>query len=104
MDEGSKSGRILLTGPRGSIGSLFLQSLSRKKHEQLIVMDVTKPRGLPKGIRFHKIDLTEPAVDGKIAELLKKERVETVIHSSIFWNPSRRRERAHEVEVIGTMH
>jgi UDP-glucose 4-epimerase len=104
MEKVSNTGRILLTGPRGSIGSLYLQQLPRKKQEQLTVIDITKPKNLPKGIRFHKIDLTEPAVDGKIAELLKKEQIDTVIHASIFWNPSRRREHAHEVEVIGTMH
>src|SRR5207249_437947 len=68
------------------------------------VIDLQKPKNLPKGVRFYKVDLTEAGTDAKLTEILQKEKITTVLHSSIFWNPSRRRERAHELEVIGTLH
>lgn len=99
-----QAGRILITGARGSIGALFLDALPRKTLERTVVIDLSKPKNLPKSVKFYKVDLTEPASDEKIAGILEREQVQTVIHTAIIWNPATPRSVGHEVDVIGTMH
>lgn len=95
--------RLLLTGPRGSLGALLLSSFSKQKLDRLVVVDLVKPKNLPKSAIFYKVDLTQPAVDEKLAKILEREAIDTVVHSAILWNPTRNRTYAHEVEVIGTI-
>ncbi len=103
MVEAPRGGRMLLTGPRGSIGSLLLSSFTRKQLEKTVVVDLAKPRKLARGVVFYKVDVTEPAIDGRIAEILEREEVDTVIHMATLWSPTHRRTYAHEVDVIGTL-
>jgi len=104
MGKEEKPGRILLTGSQGSIGSLILRSLCKRHPSRISVLDVTKPSRLPKGVIFNRVDLSEPAVDGKIARIMERDQIDTVIHSALFWSPTHSSTHAHEVEVIGTIH
>src|SRR5262249_7869738 len=103
MADSIRTGRMLLTGPRGSIGSLLLSSLTRAQLEKTVVIDLAKPKKLAKPVVFYKVDLTEPAVDARIAEILEREEIDTVIHMATLWSPGHRRSYSHEVDVIGTL-
>jgi len=53
---------------------------------------------------IHRIDLTEPTADGRIAEILERERVEAFVHAAFRNEPTPDLETDHEVETIGSLH
>src|SRR5205814_340776 len=55
------------------------------------------------GVRHRPLDLTEPASDQRLLELLREEDVGTVVHAAFFTNPRRDTAYAHELESIGTL-
>jgi UDP-glucose 4-epimerase len=66
----------------------------------VVSVDVAAPGGAP-GVRHHALDLAEPGADGRLAKLLRAERVSALCHLAFFTNP-RDAGRAHELESIGT--
>ena len=55
-------------------------------------------------MRYHRVDLTEPTADSIVAEILEKERCETVLHAAFFTDPHPDLEYSHELEVVGSLH
>ena len=49
------------------------------------------------------VDLTLPAADQRLVDVLREEEVETVVHAAFFTNPRRDTAYAHELESIGTL-
>ena len=97
-------GRIAITGASSFLGERILRRLIREGHaDDLVVIDVAEPSISEGAIHFRKLDLTEPAADQAMLDLLKAERVETVIHLAFFTNPRRDTTNAHELESIGTL-
>ncbi len=71
---------------------------------EVVGLDLRVPRRLDGRIKFHRVDLTEPTADSLIAEILEKERCETVLHAAFYSKAIADRARAHELEVIGSLH
>jgi len=71
---------------------------------QVVGLDLRVPRRLEGRIRFHRVDLTEPAADSLVAELLAKEGCEALLHTAFFSRPHADTAYAHELEVIGSLH
>jgi UDP-glucose 4-epimerase len=67
-------------------------------------IDLRVPRRLEGRLRFHRVDLTEPTADSLVAEILEKERCETLLHAAFFNEPRADTEYSHELEVIGSIH
>ncbi len=97
-------GRIAITGASSFLGERFLRRLIREGHgDDLVVIDVAEPSISEGAIRFRKVDLTEPAADQAMLDLLKADGIETLVHLAFFTNPRRDTTNAHELESIGTL-
>lgn len=71
---------------------------------KIIVLDIQNPTTAGKKTRFYKIDLTQPAVDSRLAEILSAEEVDTVVHLAFLASPTTASAWAHELQSVGTMH
>ncbi len=98
------TGRIAITGASSFLGERLLRRLIRDGHgDDLVVIDVAEPSISEGVIHFRKVDLTEPAADQAILDLLKADGIETLVHLAFFTNPRRDTTNAHELESIGTL-
>lgn len=96
-------GCVALLGATGIIGSRTLKYLeSSKKYAKVIVIDHRKPEVPLKKSKFHKLDLTAPMADAQLAEILKKEKCDTLIHTAMPTSPIKNLDYAHELIAIGT--
>jgi UDP-glucose 4-epimerase len=97
-------GRIALTGTASFLGSRALRRLVQSRGPDAVVaLDIAPPPPAAAGVRHHAIDLTEPASDQKLLDVLREEGVTTLAHMAFFTNPRRDRTYAHELESIGTL-
>jgi UDP-glucose 4-epimerase len=99
-----KYGTVALTGS-GYKGSSLLRWLDQDPvFPQVIFLDHKKPRQLLKKTRFYRLDLTETLADVQLAEILKKEKVETLIHTAFPVTPPHNVALAHELISVGSMY
>ena len=70
---------------------------------RIVAIDVRLPRVLEGRVDFHVLDLTEAEAGSRLAELLEKERCETLVHAAFLREPTPDRERAHALEVAGSL-
>lgn len=97
-------GRIAITGASSFLGERFLRRLIRDGHgDDIVVIDVAEPSISEGAIHFRKLDLTEPAADQAMLDLLKADGIETLVHMAFFTSPRRDSTNAHELESIGTL-
>ena len=97
-------GRLAITGAASFLGSRLLQSLVKERGgDDVVVLDIAPPPAALARVRFHELDLTEPAADQRLLDLLKQEGVEAVVHMAFFTTPRRDSSYAHELESIGTL-
>src|SRR5262245_38770770 len=97
-------GVIALTGS-GYKGNTLLHWLENDtQFERVILFDYKKPTKILKKTKFYRLDLTENMADVQLAEVLKKEKVETLIHTAFPITPPRNVARAHELISVGSMY
>ena len=72
--------------------------------ERVVVVDVQSPRTAGSKTTFYQLDLTQPTVDARLAEILGAEGVDTFVHLAFLSSPSQAGAWAHELESVGTMH
>jgi UDP-glucose 4-epimerase len=99
---------VAITGGRDAWGRRIVQGLwERLPPEQLVVLDhQAEPPSEEerlRALRVHRVDLTEPTADTRLADVFSRERVTTVLHAAFVRSPWMDTARAHELEVIGTM-
>jgi UDP-glucose 4-epimerase len=93
---------VLVTGVAGDLGRRFAAQLSRSPEiERVIGVDVVPPRGDLGGADFVRVDIRNPV----IAKVIVRERVDTVVHTSVAATPAAAggRTSTKELNVIGTM-
>jgi UDP-glucose 4-epimerase len=73
------------------------------RYEKIILFDERAPSMPVRGARFHAIDLTAPLADARLAELLRTEGVETLVHLALREAPKPHLGGVHELETVGTM-
>ena len=96
--------RIAITGASSFLGERLLRRLIRDGHgDDLAVIDIAEPAISEGAIHFCKLDLTEPAADQAMLDLLKDLGIETLVHMAFFTSPRRDTTNAHEQESIGTL-
>ena len=78
--------------------------LEQNPPPRVIALDLRLPRRLEGRVRYHRVDLTEPTADSLVAEILEKERCETVLHTAFFSDGYPDLEYSHELEVVGSLH
>jgi UDP-glucose 4-epimerase len=93
---------VLVTGVAGDLGRRFAAMLSRSPGiERVIGVDVLPPRGDLDLADFVRADIRNPV----IAKVIVRERVDTVVHTSVVATPAAAggRSSMKELNVIGTM-
>jgi UDP-glucose 4-epimerase len=98
-------GAIAITGLGTFTGARIAERLLElDSPPRVVALDLRLPRRLEGRVRFHRVDLTEPTADSLIAEILEKERCDTLLHAAFFTDPYPDLEYAHELEVVGSLH
>jgi UDP-glucose 4-epimerase len=93
---------VLVTGVAGDLGRRFVAQLSRSPGvDRAIGVDVVPPRGDLGRADFVRADIRNPV----IAKVIVRERVDTVVHTSVVATPAAAggRTSMKELNVIGTM-
>lgn len=97
--------KIALTGTRGVIGSTLAARLDADEGcRRLVLLDLVPPKKPLKRAVFYRVDLTDPLASVRVAEALRREDVDVVVHLAFLQNPIRNPSYEHELESIGTMH
>jgi UDP-glucose 4-epimerase len=101
----SAPGVIAITGLHGFLGQrLVSRLLARQASLRVVGIDLRRPMRFDDRARFHRVDLTEPTADGRLAEVLEAERVEALVHAAFRADPTADLEADHELETIGSLH
>jgi len=99
-----KFGPIALTGS-GFKGTSLLRWLENDPSlPHVIFLDKKKPSQILKKTKFYKIDLTENLADVQLFEILKKEGIDTLVHTALPATPPRNMAVAHELMSVGSMY
>jgi UDP-glucose 4-epimerase len=100
---GSRARVVAITGVHGVPGARLLRRLDEDDQVSRVVLLDRHAPALPlrKAVSVI-VDLTATFADAAIAEILARERVETVVHAAFHAAPVHALEAAHELEVIGT--
>jgi UDP-glucose 4-epimerase len=95
--------RVALTGTGSFLGAgLLARLVEARGGDDVVAIDLAPAPGAL-DVRTRELDLTEPASDQRLRDLLRKEQVDTVVHLAFFTNPRRDAAQAHELESIGTL-
>ncbi len=96
---------VALTGTSSFIGQNLLGLLDEDPAvDRVVAIDVKAPSATGKKTRFYEVDLTQPAAEARLAEILAAEHVRTLVHLAFHSSPSHANAYAHELESVGTMH
>jgi UDP-glucose 4-epimerase len=96
---------VALTGADGFLGRNLIGLLEDDERVgRIVALDVEQPPTAGRKTRFYKVDLTEPTVDSRMAEILAAEGVDTFLHLAFLASPTYASAWAHELESVGTMH
>jgi UDP-glucose 4-epimerase len=96
---------VAVTGAAGFLGSNLIGSLEEDERIGRIVAIDSAPSPIAgKKTRFYEVDLTQPAAEARVAEILSAERVDSIAHLAFLAEPSHATAWAHELESVGTMH
>jgi UDP-glucose 4-epimerase len=99
-----RRGRIALTGAASCLGSRLLRRLVEQRGaDDVVVIDVARPPASARRVRHHVVDLTLPAADRRLVDVLREEEVDTLVHAAFHTNPRRDAAYSHELESIGTL-
>ena len=99
-------GRVVaLTGADGFLGRNLIGLLEDDDRiGRIVALDVERPATAGRKTRFYKVDLTQPRVDARLAEILASEQVDTLLHMAFLSSPTHASAWAHELESVGTLH
>ncbi|MFI5305996.1 MAG: NAD-dependent epimerase/dehydratase family protein [Polyangiales bacterium] len=96
---------IALTGANTFLGRNLIALLEEDDSVgRVVLLDVKNPAGVGPKTVFYEVDLTQPAVESRIAEILHADRVDTLVHLAFAATPTQATAWAHELESVGTMH
>ncbi len=99
-----KSRNIAVTGG-GFKAKQILQMLDQDHHfNKVISLDFKPSKVQLERTKFYKLDLTENLADIHLAEILKKENIDTLIHTAFPITPPRNLSLAHEIISVGSMY
>jgi UDP-glucose 4-epimerase len=96
---------VALTGASSFLGRNLVGVLEEDQEtERIIAVDVKAPDVSGPKTRMYPVDLTTPAAEDRVAEILAAERVDTLLHLGFLSSPTHASAWAHELESVGTMH
>jgi UDP-glucose 4-epimerase len=101
----SAPGVIAVTGLKSFVARRLVERLvERTPALRVVGIDVRRPFRLDGRVRFHAVDFTEPTAGDRLAEVLRQERVEALVHCAFRREPTPDLEMDHELETIGSLH
>lgn len=101
----SAPGVIAVTGLKSFVAQRLVERLVERTPELRVVgIDLRRPFRLDGRVRFHRVDFTEPTAGDRLAEVLRNERVEVLVHCAFRREPTPDIEMDHELETIGSIH
>src|SRR5450432_1009797 len=101
----TKARSIAVTGASGFLGSNLIGMREQDERVRRIVASDLNPAATGgEKTRSYDVDLTQPAAEGRVAEILAEEQVDTLAHLAFLSSPTHATAWAHELESIGTMH
>ncbi|HXN34252.1 MAG TPA: NAD-dependent epimerase/dehydratase family protein [Polyangiaceae bacterium] len=96
---------VAVTGASSFLGSSLIGSLEEDPRiGRVVALDVVAPSAAGQKTRSYDVDLTQPAAEARVAEILGAERVDTLAHLAFLASPTHATAWAHELESLGTMH
>jgi len=96
---------IAVTGANTFLGRNIVALLEEDDSVgRIVVIDVRNTASAGPKTAFYEIDLTQPAVESRVAEILHAEQVDVLAHLAFAANPTQATAWAHELESVGTMH
>ena len=99
--------RIAITGLGTFLGrrlvERFLDTQGGAEPIEIVGIDVRPPLGQGGRMDVHEVDLAQPTCDAKLADILTKERVDTVVHLAFRRFPSSDIEYDHDLETLGSL-
>ena len=102
----ARAGRVVaLTGAASFLGRNLVGVLEEDPDtSRIVAIDVKAPDTSGAKTRMYPVDLTAPASEERVAEILAAERVDTFLHLAFLSSPTHASAWAHELESVGTMH
>jgi UDP-glucose 4-epimerase len=95
---------VAVTGAAGFLGSNLIGSLEEDERIARIVgIDAGSATTAGRKTRSYDVDLTQPAAEARVAEILAAERVDAIAHLAFLPAPTHATAWAHELESVGTM-
>jgi UDP-glucose 4-epimerase len=106
MTRARRRGRsVAVTGANTFLGRNLVGLLAEDETvSRIVVLDLRKPETLGAKTSFYEIDLTQPGVESRLAEILHAEAVDTFVHLAFLESPTQATAWGHELESVGTMH
>jgi UDP-glucose 4-epimerase len=96
---------VALTGASSFLGANLVGLLEEDDRVHRIVsIDVKPPPTAGRKTRVYDVDLTQPAAEARLGEILAAERADTMVHLAFLSSPTHAAAWAHELESVGTMH
>ncbi len=92
-----------ITGLGTFIGQRLAERLAARGL-RVVGLDVRRPYRLEGRIRFQRIDFADPTSGTRLADVLARERVDTLVHAAFRDRPSPDHDHDHELETIGSLH
>lgn len=98
-----RSQRVAITGLSTPLAQRLLERLLREESGVSILgLDVRRPMHRHPRLSFCDVDLTDPTVDARLADVLQRERIDTVVHLAFRRFPSRDVDFDHDLETVGS--
>ncbi len=95
---------IAVTGATSFLGANLIGLLEEDERvERIVAIDVRPPSTAGRKTRSYEVDLTEPAAESRLAEILLAEQAQTLVHLAFLASPHKATAWAHELESVGTM-
>jgi len=96
---------IAITGANTFLGRNLVAVLEEDPTvSKVVVLDLENPSTSRRKTSFYEVDLTQPGVDSRIAEILHAESCTALVHLAFPVSPTQAVAWAHELESVGTMH
>jgi UDP-glucose 4-epimerase len=95
---------IAVSGASTFLGRRLVALLAESDYvSRIVVVDTTNPDTASPKTSFYAIDLTQPGVDARLAEVFQAEQIDTFVHLALLETPIPATAWAHEFERVGTM-
>lgn len=96
---------VAVTGASSFLGTNLIGVLEEDPRvDRIVALDVRPPRTAGPKTRTYEVDLTKPAVDARLSEIMVAEGTTTLAHLAFLASPGHAPAYAHELESVGTMH